>query len=304
MSDVATETGVETAQDDSAEMLDLMAGYNARSATALPADVPQTQSAQPESIPANDAPNEMPEGVQTPPADKPKDAAQLLEERLQSFKEEVRAIASNGDPAAVRKLHGEIGDINRKLKQLEPKPAPAPAPVDEELTAAMEGAERVAEDFQEFGGPLVTALKAVVKAGSRPQEQQGITQEQINAQIESRAAELLAAEQDRQRNEAVSVLKVDHPDFDTLMRSPEFEAWRVSKPAALQETIRHTENPLLAARFLSEFKETQRAQQQKQNRLASAVTPKGVAAPPAQSKLTDEEQLWAGYKSRAGRRNF
>ena len=299
MSDVI-ESGVETAQNDHAEMDDLMAGYNARSGNPLPADVPQTQSAQPESIPANDVPNEAPADEQ--PAEQPKDAKQLLAEQLAAFKEEVRAIALNDDSPAVRKLHGAIGDINRQLKQLEPKPAPQPAPVDDELTAAMQDAERVAEDFQEFGGPLVAALKAVEKAGRRPQDQQGMTPEQIEAQIEARANQLLAAEQERQRNDSVKVLKFDHPDYDTVMRSKEFDAWVKAKPAELQETIIHTENPMLAARFLTEFKETQRVQQQKQSRLAAAVTPKGVAAPPAQSKLTDEEQLWAGYKNRAGRR--
>jgi len=301
MSEV-TEPGVETAQNDHAEMDDLMAGYNARSGNPLPADVPQTQSAQPESIPANEAPNEAPGGEQVPQEEQPKTAAQLMAEQLAAFKEEVRAMTSSGDSDAVRRLHGEIGNINRTLKQLEPKPAPAVAPVDEELTAAMQGAEKVTEDFPEFGGPLVAALKAVEKAGRRPQEQQGMTQEQIEAQIEARANQLLAAEQERQRNDSVKVLKIDHPDYDTVMRSKEFDTWVNAKPADLRETIIHTENPLLAARFLTEFKESQRAVQQKQNRLASAVTPKGVAAPPAQSKLTDDEQLWAGYKSRAGRR--
>lgn len=305
MSEV-TETGVETAQNDQAEMQDLMAGYNARSGNTLPADVPQTQSAQPESTPANDAPNDAPEGAQSQPVDEqPKDAAQLLEERLLSFKEEVRAMASSGDPAAVRKLHGEIGNINRKLKQLEPKPAPQPAPVNEELAAAMQGAERVAEEFQELGGPLVTALKAVAKAGNRPQEQQGMTQEEISAQIEARAAQLLAGEQERQRNDAVKVLKIDHPDFENVMRSKEFDAWVKAKPADLQETIIHTENPLLAARFLSEFKDSQQKQQKKQGRLASAVTPTGVSAPTAApSKLTADEEIMLGYQKTASKNGF
>ena len=302
MSDEVTEPGVGTAQNDQTEMADLMAGYNARSGNTLPAEVPQTQSAQPESIPANAAPTQTQEGSTAP---EQKDAAQLLEERLATFKEEVRAMASNGDPAAVRKLHGEIGDINRKLKQMEPRPAPQRAPVDEELTAAMLGAEKVAEDFQELGGPLVTALKAVAKAGNRPQEQQGLTQEQISAQIESRAMALLEGEQQRQLNEAVTALKAEHPDFATVKDSPEFSAWVKAKPSDLQSVIFHTENPVLASRYLSEFKDSQRTQQKKQGRLASAVTPTGVPAPTAApSKLTPEEEVMLGYNKTASRSSF
>lgn len=305
MSEV-TESGVETAQDDPAVMADLMAGYSARSGNTLPAEVPQTQSAQPENTPANDVPNDAQNGNQeVVQEEKPKDAAQILEERLAQFKEEVRAIAGNGDPAAVRKLHGEIGDINRKLKQLEPKPEPKPAPVDEELTAAMQGAEKVAEEFQELGGPLVTALKAVAKAGNRAPEQQGLTQEQINEQIELRAKQMLESEQERQHNEAVQVLKIDHPDFDAVMRSKEFDAWVKAKPVELQDTIRYTENPLLAARFLGEFKDSQRTQQKKQGRLASAVTPTGVpTTTAAPSKLTADEEIMLGYQKHSSKNGF
>lgn len=302
MSDV-TETGVETAQNDQAEMQDLMAGYNARSGNTLPADVPQTQSAQPDSNPANEVPNEAQGGEQT--AEPQKDAAQLLEEKLAAFKEEVRAIASNGDPAAVRKLHGEIGDINRKLKQLEPKPAPQQAPVDEELTAAMLGAEKVAEDFQELGGPLVTALKAVAKAGNRAPGQPSITPEQLNEQVQAEAKRLQDAAEQRQYNEAVVVLKTDHPDFATVKDSPEFFAWVKAKPADLQEVIFHTDNPVLAARYLTEFKDVQRAQQKKQGRLAGAITPTGVPAPAAaQSKLTADEEVMLGYQNTASKNGF
>lgn len=305
MSDVI-ETGDEAAQNDADEMASLMAGYNARGATP-PADVPSDTSAQPGGIPANDVLNDAPQDGD--PADPPvivdapvKDAAQLLEEKLAALKEEVRAIATNGDPA-VRKLHGEIGDINRKLKQLETKPEPQAAPVDDELTAAMLGAEKMAEDFQELGGPLVTALKAVAKAGQRAAPvSTGPTQEEINAQIEIRAQQLLAGEQQRQFEEAQKVLKVDHPDFDSVMRSKEFDAWVKTKPADLQDTIIHTENPLLAARFLGEFKDSQRTQQKKQERLRSAVTPQGVAVTStAPSKLTPEEEIMLGYQGRAPR---
>src|SRR5260221_547229 len=102
---VETETGVEAAQNDAEEMASLMAGYNARG-NKPPADVPDEQSAQPGSTPANDAPADAPQdggGPADPPVAVSKDAAQLLADQLAAFKEEVRAIAANGDPAAVRK---------------------------------------------------------------------------------------------------------------------------------------------------------------------------------------------------------
>lgn len=297
MSEV-TETGVDTAQSDEEAMASLMAGYNARGANTPPVDVPDDTTAQPET-PANNVPHDAPQGDEqaTPPvaeAEPVKDAATLMREQLAAFKEEVRTIV--GDPTAVRKLHGEIGDINRKLKQLEPKAVPAPAPVNEELAAAMEGAERVAEEFQELGGPLVTAMKAMAKANATPQAS-GPTQEEISAQIEARARQLQQETEQRQHHDAVKVLKIDHPDFDNVMRSQEFDTWVKAKPVDLQETIRYTENPLLAARFLSEFKETQRTQQKKQDRLSRAVTPQGVAiVSAAPSKLTPDEEVMLGYQ--------
>ncbi len=306
MSDV-TETGAETEQIEAEAMAAMMAGYNARSGNTLPADVPQNQAAQPESIPANDVPsNAQEDGGQTQPVvEQPKDAAQLLEEKLAAFKEEVRAIASSGDPVAVRKLHGEIGDINRKLKQLEPKPAPEPAPVDDELTAAMQGADKVAEDFPELGGPLAVALKAVAKAGNRASEQLGMTQEQINEQIEASAKRLQKEADDRRYNDSVVALKAEHPDFATVKDSPEFATWVSTKPADLQNVITYTDNPVLASRYLSEFKDAQRAQQKKQGRLANAVTPTGVPAPTvAPSKMTEAEEIALGYNKVASKSNF
>lgn len=305
MSDV-TETGVETAQVDQTEMNDLLAGYNARSGNTLPAEVPNPSSEQPVIDPAKEVPTNTQGDLPTdPPVAEPKDQVQLLRDQMAAFKEEVRALAS-GDPAAVRKLHGEIGDINRKLKQLEPKPAPAVAPVDEELAAAMQGAEKVGEEFQELGGPLVTALKAVAKsAAARPVEQPGMTQEQINEQIEARAKQMLEEAEQRAYNEAVIVLKADHPDFATVKDSPEFATWLKAKPAELQDVITHTDNPVLAGRYLTEFKESQRVQQKKQGRLASAVTPTGVPAPAAtQSKLTADEEVALGYNRFASKNGF
>lgn len=295
MSEV-TDTGVDTAQSDDEAMASLMAGYNARGANTPPVDVPDDTTAQPET-PANNVPHEAQGGEQATSAaaeaEPVKDAATLMKEQLAAFKEEVRTIV--GDPQAVRKLHGEIGDINRKLKQLEPKPEPKAAPVNEELTAAMQGAERVAEEFQELGGPLVTAMKAMEKANAS--RVVGPTQEEINNQIDARAKALQEEADTRRYNEAVVALKAEHPDFATVKDSPEFGAWVNSKPAELQGVIFHTDNPVLASRYLSEFKDSQRTQQKKQDRLSRAVTPQGVAiASAAPSKLTPEEEIMLGYQ--------
>lgn len=280
------------AQDDDAEALAaMMAGYNARAAKSAPAQ--EVTTSEPAVI-AQVAEVAAPEASSTEEAEP---AAPTLEERLAAFKEEIRLAADTQEPAAVRRLHGEIGDMNRRLKAMETKPAPAPAaPVDDELTAAMGKAEALAAEYPELAGPLVEALKAVTKAKPNAAPQgQALSQDDINRMVEERAAQQVRQLEERQRKEAEKVLKVDHPDFDTVIASKEFSSWVKTKPAELQDTIVNTENPMLAARFLSEFKETQRTTQKKTDRLKGAITPQGVTSQAAPSKLPDEQGLWVGY---------
>lgn len=299
---VETETGDQAGADssaaDDAALAEALAGYNARgAATAPPAAEPDTTAAQPE-VSADAQPVTNPaDAAGDPPAAPASATPSALEERLAAFKEEIRASASQYTPEEVRKLHGQIGEMNRKLQQMEktkadiPTPPPAPSPLD----AAIAEAELAAEGFPEVAGPLVAALKLATQQKPAGPATPPLTQADIDARADARAQELFDQRQAAAREEAIAVLRTDHPDFQTVADSPEFDAWILTRPAELRSVIRNTENPVLAARFMSEFKSTQQAKQKKMDRLEGAITPTGTPSSAAPSQPTDMELALAGY---------
>ncbi len=266
------EVVIEEVQDDAAALASAMAGYNARGSTP-PADVPNEPSVQEAETPEPAIEEEEPVVP----------AAQSLAEQLAELKAQVSTLASDSDPTAVRKLHGEIGDINRTLKQLQVKVDPEPAPVSDELTAAMEAAEKVATEFPELTGPLVAALKVLsTKQAQEPAAQHAVVD--------------VAGEVAKQRqSDAIEALTEEHPDFQTVRDTPEFKAWEATKTPEYQHKLRNTWNPAVVAKGLSEFKESLRVKQKKQDRLAAAVVTQGTQQQAKPSTLPDEEGAWVGY---------
>lgn len=283
---VETEVVDDVGEDDDAEALAAaMAGYNARGANTPPADAPGEQTAESEEDPAYEPTHQNEAGQAAA-------AAVSLADELAALKEKVRA---SGDmPEIVRKMHGEIGNINRQLQQqAAAKPQPAPAPVDDELTAAIRDAESAAEEFPELAGPLVRALKAFnSKQSAAPTA--GVSADQVQQAVDAQI-----------KRTAIEALAEEHPDFETVRETKEFRAWEATKPPEYQARLRNTWNPAVVASGLSEFKATlqtqQQARQSKQNRLAAAVTPRGVAAPAGKSTIPDEEGFAIGYYGKAKR---
>lgn len=293
MSDNQDVAVIEQTEDEA--LAEMLAGYNAR-ATSAPAEAaPAADSAAVEETqpqPAEDAPQEA------EPAPEPED----LQDVVTNLKAEVKAIAKDSDPETVRKIYGEIGNINRQLQQLQKKPesaAPvaAPAPVVDETAAALKAAEDVAAEFPELAGPLVAAMKAM---SNRPNAAPSMSAEEISALTQQ-------AVQTATQKAAIEALAEEHPDYETVRDTPAFQAWIATKPADYQTRLTNTWNPATVASGLREFKETQKAQaqvqeqshqqdrQKKQDRLRSAVVPRGTPAPATPSTPTAEELILAGY---------
>lgn len=287
-------------QSDAEALAAAMAGYNARGGNTPPAAEPAEQEQQAN---AEQAVAEVPP-VEEQQAEQPAPVLQSLEERLAAFKAEVKQQQAEFGHDAVRKLNSEVGAIKRHLKELEPKAAPAEAPVDDELTAAIHKAEEAAKDFPDLAGPLVDALKVMGAKASKPaaSTQQAMSAEEISALAQRAASE--AAQQARV-TAAQEALAEEHPDWETVRGTPGFQSWLASKPAEYKQKLETTWNPLVVSKGLSEYKDTirqqQQAKQQKENRLAGAITPRGVPTPPAPSKLSDEEGFARGY-AKAGPR--
>lgn len=266
MSNVATEQGEEI-QDDAAALASAMAGYNHTArGEQPPAGVIAEPSAEPEDIP--DIEEVAPEPEAQP----------SVADELAALKAKVKAMT--GDTDAVRKLHGEIGDINRTLKQMQ---TPV-APVEDDLTAALKEAEAAAEDFPEVVGPLVKALK--MSMARQPTTQNA--PEDITGRISSEVARI-------RQQDAMETLSEVHPDYETVRETSEYKSWLAGKTPEFQERFTTTWNPAVVAKGLTEFKDSLKTKQRKQDRLAAAVTPQGVPQKAAPSKLPDEAGFSVGY---------
>ncbi len=270
-------------QTEAEELASMMAGYNKTRGETPPVEIAAEPSTEQEATPETEP--EVP-AIEEQPTVKVEDLA----EELKALK--VKVSSSAGDPDAIRKMHGEIGNINRTLKQLQ---TPAAAPDSDELSAALKDAEAVAEEFPEMAGPLVKALKAAkaaidAKTSSTPPNP--AEQDEI---IAKKVAE-------RKRLDDIESLADAHPDYLEISASTEFQTWLATKPTAYQEKLRSTWNPVIASKGFDEFKEARKAQERKQNRLAAAVAPQGTQQRAQPSTLPDEAGYEAGYSKYRKRR--
>lgn len=269
------------APTEAEELAAAQAGYGRKTrGDEPPVEEPATQPAVEE--PAGEQPAEA-SAAEMSPAPEPELTVTTLAEELKALKAKVANTTS--DPEAVRKLHGEIGNINRTLKALQSTPAKTDeAPADDELAAALKSAEAAAEEYPEVVGPLVKALKASIAR-----------QPAAQAQPEDLAERVTAAVSKARETDAIEALKEEHPDFMTVRDTPEYKTWLSSKPPEFQEKFNTTWNPAVVARGLTEFKDSLKKQAQKQTRLATAVAPQGVPQKAGPSTLPDEAGFSVGY---------
>jgi len=193
----------------------------------------------------------------------------------------------NETPASVRKIYGELGNIQRALKQLQEQPKGGTSSA--EVDAALKSAEDVAKEYPELAGPLVNVLKVI--SAHRP------------AAASSPAVDITSALNEgiaKQRQlDAIELLKFDHPDYVTVRTTPEYKEWLTSKDEAFRTQFNNTWNAQIVSKGLNEFKawreKAKVAKAAKTSRLEAAITPKGDGVP-ASAKLPDSAGLSVGYE--------
>jgi small-conductance mechanosensitive channel len=260
-------------QTEAEEMASVMAGYSSKARGDEPPAVVEPE-------PTAEA---APEPVAEVPAEPD---VKTLADELKDLKARVASTA--GDAHEVRKLHGAVGDINRTLKALQ-NPA-QPTPDDSELSAALKQAESVAEEFPELAGPLVKALKLSMSRQTQQTKPEDIT-ERVSAQV------IQLRQQD-----AVEMLREEHPDFETVRETQEYKSWLAAKTPEFRSRFESTWNPAVVARGLTEFKDSLKTKARKQDRLAGAVSPQGVPQQARQSTLPDDEGFSIGYYQKGRKR--
>lgn len=286
MTDQVVEQG--EIQDEDAALASAMAGYDGARGATPPADRADQSTPTAAETPTAIEPTTPPEPTE----------AQRLAAELQQLKSQVSAIRSTADPDAVRRLHGEIGNINRTLKQLQSASPTQVAEAEDELANALKDAEKVAAEFEEFGTPMVRALKAI--AARNVGQKEALPAEQIAEQIEARVSQRVM--QIKQK-EAVEAVSEEHPDWAELRQRKEFGEWLQSKPPEYQQKLMNSWNSAVIARGLAEAKDWIKARERKQTRLAGAVTPQGTSQAARPSVIPDEDAAFIGYNKGPKRLN-
>ena len=300
MSEVMDQVSAQPAAEQSEDevMAALVAGYNGTTARGEqpPADPqPEAESETPEpqgNVPSPDPVEEKPE----------QPGISALTEELKTLREKVKTTA--GDADVIRRMHGEIGNINRTLTQLQKSQEqatakPEQAPAEDEFAAALTQAEKVADEFPELAGPLVKVIKTM--KDRMAQTTQPAEPVDVHALVTNEISKL------RQQDEedAKSDLLADHPDYTTVRETAEYKAWLSSKTPEFQKRFTTTWNPAVVSKGLTEFKDSMKTKEQpaaqakpdKIKRLEAAVAPQGVPHKPQPSTISDEEALLRGYNS-------
>lgn len=265
---------------------------------------PEPSATEPEvlEVPTEPAANAEPEPT-LPPVEPPKLIAGLTEEQLQE------ALARNTSlQGTVDKMAGRLGQLMQQIETLRtapPTPAGA-AKLDLKL-------EKLSESFPELANLLREDLAAAGASPATTAEPTapivaGITQEELDAR-------LAAVSESTRETIEVKVLSIMHPDWSSVITTPQFALWRDTVlPAGEGTKLMESQDAGEISAGLTKFKEwlkpapspapaptppTARA-----NRLANAVMPNGGAAPAPVAELSEEAAFAASFASEQKRRGM
>lgn len=293
MTDVTTPVADEEAQ----AIQDARAGYEGKARAQAPAE-PEVKA-----VPAQPLADSTLPASTTDPEDEPnlsaeappKADAAAVAQQLEDLRAQVRDLkASGADADTVRKMHGDIGEINRTLKQLKALEK-ADAPAEDELAAAIKSAEETATEYPEIAGPLLKALKVLQsRMTTTPAEPE---KQPADSLPDPTLAVRIAREQ-----AAIDALNEVHPDRLTVKETPEFKKWFAAwKTPEYRTKVTSSWNPAVVAEPFTAYKQWLGAQQRKQERLEAAVTEKGTPLS-GPTTISDEEAARIGYERARGKR--
>lgn len=237
--------------------------------------------------------------------------AGLTEEQLQA------ALARSGSlQTTVDKMAGRIGQLMQQIEGLRATPPTTQAAQQaldlklEKLSAAFpELASMLREDLAGLQGG-VAGQPALAPAAPA-----GITQEQLDAALAERLNQAQASMQEKME---VKVLSVLHPDWLTVIKSPQFALWRdnVLGPVTGKQLM-ESEDSAFISQHLTQFKNWREQSSaapapaprapvppSRTSRLVNAVIPNGGAGRPVTAPVTEEDAFAAAFakeRARGGR---
>jgi hypothetical protein len=215
----------------------------------------------------------------------------------------------------IDKLGGRIGQLMQQVEQLKSQPRTAAEQRSFDLKL-----EKLNEAFPELAEILREDLKGLTGGGvPAPTEPQAktYTAEEVEALLNNK---LQSFQQQQERAFEVKALGAVHPDWEQLVRTPQFALWRDNVIADGKELM-ESENAAFISRKLTEFKDWVKATsspahvepapaarqpnpvQAAQQRLRQAVLPSS-SAPPASQAVTEDDGFAAGFAAERGKRGY
>lgn len=207
--------------------------------------------------------------------------------------------------ADLRKNFGQIGEVKSTTAALRSEIAARnPSKLDPVLVEQL--AKDADEELPGLGAVLKKHLPAmlqgnagavaqVTEAAKAAAQEQGTAFNPTEFYEKSIAPALAQLETRVNVAAELRVVKALHRDFDQVMKDPAFAAWIATLPAERQTYYRDSEDGLVAAEAITEFKAAKEAaakdKDRKQNRLEAAVQPKGAPRQPAEPPNDDDDFL-------------
>lgn len=308
MTEAATEVTQTEEQIAAQEETDLSAGFN-----KVHGDKPSTEKT-PDSKVEQKAADAKPAGNEQTTGTEVRTGATTVDEGkpkapLIAGMTEEQLKAALGKGAAweteVRKVFSKVGEINRTVQELSKAIAAGSNKSTRKITA--EQLKRVSEELPGLGEALAQDLagifgdtevatkqaEATAAAQGKPFDADAFFAEKIGPALETVKA---------QANESAQteLLEYMHPGYSATLKTPEFNTWLQSLPAARQKEVVESPRAVVAGKAIAEFKDwhakAQKAQERNKTRLEGAITPKGGGSPPGQPTQDDEADFASGFK--------
>lgn len=241
------------------------------------------------------------EPAPAPGAAKPLTIAGLTEDQIAAALNRSSTLQSTVD-----KMAGRMGQLMQQIEQLRTNP-----PTTQSAQKAFDvKLDKLSAAFPELGKLLAEDLQGMQTGAADPAPvlPQGITQEQFDRALNARLS--ATTEQMREQVE-VKILGIAHPDWEQVIRMPQFALYRDNVlPAGVGEKLMTSEDSAFISHHLTGFKAwrdgaqaapapaadivTAPTQVTRSRRLANAVLPAGNAPAP-QAPVTEEDGFAAGF---------
>lgn len=342
--DAAEEQAVAEAMKGYAGKRDLSRAITAPEHVEPPAATPAPAAEPPEKQTSADANAPAPAAVSpaaSPAPEPPKidPAVENLQQQLAALRAEVSNVAQarGTSDAEVRRLNGEIGNLNRTIQQLQQ--LSKGSPLGDELSADLQRALALAEEFPETFGPMGRVLKALTArlappatapaaapaATPAPQAAPAVaaTPAPTAAPVAAPAthaasvapkpapgptAEQLRdmARRDALRDAVDSALDRHQLDRIKLNADPHFQAWFAAKPKEEQVKLKASMDVIEVVDLYRDYDKFRKTKQVKRDAVDAAVTPQGTGAAPVSTPSEEDEEAAAleGYNAAKRKRLY